>query len=436
MLQHFGIDRARFNNTGSTDVPTLAECAAKALPERDRSSDDLQNPVNESLRTHIPDYVFNLYWQTARGLEPAEREAYMASLLANATTFEIPAASQDPTQAQVKLQEHGSCFTLFYLEDIVACGCDKPECQNGVKQMFDCLALSECGPVRCAWFDAQTRYASVEMTADEAAHARQRQQSRNAATDSISVCTRTVTADDCLESQPSSPGSCNMDADSMPSLCDLSPQSCSVTSDELLRWATDPMLSDSRSEWSWSHEAQCEYDDAEAPLYMSYTVGERVMLRPSESMLAAQNSAVSSDGPYIIAAVLSDSNYEIRREHEHDSKVVHYSRILGRVSSEGNAPTSGHPGVDPSTTFNVAACQTSDGAVASWLNDAATQFPLNSHDPVIKMEPRTPSPTASPVVKAGRKRALKPTPSLDPRLASLPQKRSRTTVSCTLCARD
>ena len=113
MLQHFGINRARFNKTGTTDVPTLAKCAAKALPECDKSSDDLQNPVNESLRTHIPDYVFNLCCNTARGLEPAEREAYMTSLLANATRFEIQAASQDNVQAQVKLQEHGSCFTLF-----------------------------------------------------------------------------------------------------------------------------------------------------------------------------------------------------------------------------------------------------------------------------------------------------------------------------------
>ena len=95
---------------------------------------------------------------------------------------------------------------------------------------------------------------------------------------------------------------------------------------------------------------------------MSYTVGEHVMLLPSESMLAAKNSAVYNDGPYIITAVLSDSIYEIRREHKHDSNVVHYSKILGRVSSEGNAPTPGPPGVDPSTLFNVSVCQTSDGA--------------------------------------------------------------------------
>ena len=385
MLQHFGIDRTRFKTPSSTEVPTLAECAAKALPERDQSLDDPHNPVNESLRTHIPEHVFNLYWQTARDLEPAEREMYMASLLANATTFEIPAAGQNSDPTQVKLQEHGSCFTLFYLEDIVACGCDKPECQNGVKQLFDCLALSECGPVRCAWFDAQTRYASVEMTAEEAAHARQRQQSdENVATDGVSVCTRTVTADDRSESHSSPSGSCDMDADSMPSLCDPSSQSCSVTTDELLNWATDPMFTDTRSEWSWSHEAQCTYDDAESPLYLSYAVGDRVMLRPSESVLCAQNSAAKNDGPYIITAVLDDANYQISREHAPDSQVVHYSSILGRVSSEGNAPTSDPSGVDPSTIFNVAACQTSDGAVASWLTDAATHFPLNNHNPVIK----------------------------------------------------
>ena len=88
MLAHFGIDRSRFQTPSSADVPTLAECAAKALPERD-SLDDQCKPVSESLRTHIPDYVFNLYWQTASRLEPAEREAYMASLLANAVMFEL-----------------------------------------------------------------------------------------------------------------------------------------------------------------------------------------------------------------------------------------------------------------------------------------------------------------------------------------------------------
>ena len=276
-------------------------------------------------------------------------------------------------QAQVKLQEHGSCFTIFYLEDVVVCGCNKPACQDGVKQLFDCSAQLKRGPVRCAWFDSQTRYASVEMTAEEAAHARERQQSENVTTDSVSVCTRAVTAEQSLQSPMDSPESYSDGTNTPPSLCDLSPQSCTVTTDELLRWATDPMLSDSCSEWSWSREAQCKYSNAESPLYISYSVGERVMLRPSELMFHAQG-ATKSDGPYIITGVLDENNYKVRREHEHYSQVVHYSRILSRFSSEGKAHTSDPPGVDPQTSQDVAACQTSDRAVTLWLNDVATHI--------------------------------------------------------------
>ena len=67
----------------------------------------------------------------------------------------------------------------------------------------------------------------------------------------------------------------------------------------------------------------CEYDDAESPLFMSYTVGERVMLRPCESMFNAQSGADINDGPYVVTGTLGDANYKIRREHEHYSQIVH-----------------------------------------------------------------------------------------------------------------
>ena len=182
-----------------------------------------------------------------------DREAYLASLLTNVAAFESRAACPEQNRAPIQLQEHGSCFTLCYLDEMVVCGCKQPECQDGVKQLFICSAQAERGPVRCAWFDAQTRYASVEMTADEAAHARQRQQTdKNATTDGVSVCTRTVTADYSLDTHASSPECSNVSLQTMTSERDLSPQTCTVTTDDLLCWASEPMLSDTTSEWSWS----------------------------------------------------------------------------------------------------------------------------------------------------------------------------------------
>ena len=436
MLVHFGIDRSRFKTPDGASVANLAEYATQALSGHVKNSDD-QQFVCESLRTHIPEYVFELYRQTAPGLMSTDREAYLASLLTNVAAFESQAVCQGQNRAQIQLQEHGSCFTLFNLDDILVCGCDQPACQDGVKQLFICSAQAERGPVRCAWFDAQTRYASVEMSADEAAHARQRQQTdENATTDGVSVCTRTVTADDSLETHASSPECSSVSIKTLTSERDLSPQICTVATDDLLRWASDPMLSDTSSEWSWSQQAQCEYDNAESPLFVPYTVGERVMLRPCESMFNAQSCADISDGPYVVTDTLGDANYYVRREHEHYSQVVHQSRILCRLPGEGRAHTPDPSGVPQMTPKNVAACQTSDSAVTSWLNDVATQDPLTWQDPVIKVEPQTPVAIGSPIVKSGRKRAVNTTPSSDPKPVYAPRKRARTAVSCVLCERD
>ena len=124
-----------------------------------------------------------------------------------------------------------------------------------MKQLFHCFAQTERGPVQCAWFDAQTRYASVEMSAEEGAHACERQQTdENATTDGVSVCTRTVTADHSVASHASSPECSNVSIETMTSERELSPHMCTVATDDLLRWASDPMLSDTSSEWSWSQQ--------------------------------------------------------------------------------------------------------------------------------------------------------------------------------------
>ena len=107
-------------------------------------------------------------------------------------------------------------------------------------------------------------------------------------TDSVSVCKRTVTADYSLASHASSPKFSNVSIETMTPERVLSPQMCTVATDVLLGWVSDPMLSDTSSEWSWSQQAQCAYDNAESPLFVSYAVGERVMLRPCESMFNAQ----------------------------------------------------------------------------------------------------------------------------------------------------
>ena len=86
MLVHFGIDRSRFKTPDSATVPTLAECAAQALSGHAKNSDD-QQFVHESLQTHIPEYVFELYRQTANGLMSTDREAYLATLLTNVAAF-------------------------------------------------------------------------------------------------------------------------------------------------------------------------------------------------------------------------------------------------------------------------------------------------------------------------------------------------------------
>ena len=64
MLVHFGIGRSRFKTPDGASVATLAEYATQALSGHVKNSDD-QQFVCESLRTHIPEYVFELYRQTA-----------------------------------------------------------------------------------------------------------------------------------------------------------------------------------------------------------------------------------------------------------------------------------------------------------------------------------------------------------------------------------
>ena len=96
MLVHFGIDRSRFKTPDGASVATLAECATQALSGHVKNSDD-QQFVCESLRTHIPEYVFELYRQTAPGLMSTDHEAYLASLLTNVAAFESQAVCQGQT---------------------------------------------------------------------------------------------------------------------------------------------------------------------------------------------------------------------------------------------------------------------------------------------------------------------------------------------------
>ena len=130
-------------------MPTVAECAAQALSGHTKILDD-QQFVRESLQTHIPEYVLKLYRQTALGFMSTDREAYLASLLTNIAAFESKAVCPEHKRAQIPLQEHDSCFKLINLDEIVVFGCDKPEFQDGVKQLFICSAQAEHGPVRCA----------------------------------------------------------------------------------------------------------------------------------------------------------------------------------------------------------------------------------------------------------------------------------------------
>ena len=116
----------------------------------------------------MPDYAFAMYWQSANQFNPTEREAYMASLLANVAMFD----RQLTVPNTVTLQEQGSCFTLYYMDDVVACGCSLSACQDGVLQLFSCATTSSLpSPIRCAWFDTQSCYTNVKMTTYETKHA-------------------------------------------------------------------------------------------------------------------------------------------------------------------------------------------------------------------------------------------------------------------------
>ena len=82
MLRHFGIDRARL-----TENPAMAECARtsslpSAMPSTTANLSTFDGCLAfEAIQTHVPDYVFALYWQSVGQFNPTEREAYMASLL-------------------------------------------------------------------------------------------------------------------------------------------------------------------------------------------------------------------------------------------------------------------------------------------------------------------------------------------------------------------
>ena len=405
------------------------------LPERDKNSDDWRKSVNRCLRTHIPEYVFDAYWQVARVLEPTEREACMASLLANVITFQPLATTQTHTGSEVRSQELACCFTLFYLGDIVVCGCDKPECQDGVKQMFDCSTQPSCGPIRCAWFDSHIQYTSDEISAGMAEHTHSYQRFQNATTENISVCSRVVTAENKPRSHLNSEF-CSVRSPVLALPCDVMSQACTMSTDDQTQWASDPLNSDVVSERTWTHEAQRKYSNVESSLRTSNVANERVMLRPYEISVCAQGDAVENDGPNVIASTPGANNCKIKREHDPDSQVVLNSSVLSYTFSEDNAPTLDTSGVDQLTKINVASCPTSDSDVAPGFTDAATQVPLAFDVTVIKVEPTTPAPANAQADSARRKRALQPTHSLDPQPTQRLTKRARTTVSWAFCARE
>ena len=88
------------------------------------------------------------------------------------------------------------------------------------------------------------------------------------------------------------------------------------------------------------------------------------------------------------------------------------------------------------TTKDDAACRTSDSAVASWLNDAASHFPQPGATLTQLLETPTPEPAEKSVVNARRKRALNTTSSGDDKPALEPSKRRKQSVLCALCERD
>ena len=369
-------------------------------------------------------------------MPPTEREAYMASLLANVPTF---SAAPD-ANSQAKFQERGASFTLFCLEDIIVCGCDRPECSDGVYQLMSCAASPNRGPLRCVWFDTQSRYASIEMTATDALRARTQYDINAGRSSSVPVCARNAATSTAvkLEEDIMTP-QYSPSAAVSPSL-QFSNDSSVEIAEEMLHWLNDPSLVSSTPAFP-SSPTQSVYDDAESPLHLSYVVGDRVMLRPSVQELRARPHCPQDDGPYVVAEVLGSTAYRVVREHDSTTRVVHTTGIIHRLLAdaseiEDSAPTHDVSCVGNLTTKDAAACQTSDSAVASWLNDAAPHFPPTGPRLTPTVDDPTPVPAETSVVNAGRKRAQKVTSSGDDNPASEPSKRRKIVRPCVLCDRD
>ena len=385
----------------------------------------------------MPEYVFALYRQVADSMLPTQREAYMASLLSS-----VPALDGTPPgDPQVNFQEYGCCFTLFYLEDIIACGCDEPECKDGVYQLISCAASPSRGPLRCAWFDTQSRYASVAMTPTEAIRARTQYDMHEGSRCSTSVCARSATAATAVKMEEgfvtpiTSPS-----AVLSPPLRIYSDSSAEIAT-EMLHWLNDPSLTSSSPVRPRSPPAQSVYDDAESPLHLTYVVGDCVMLRHSTQELGARPDIPLDDGPYIVAEVLGSATYRVVREHDSLTRVVHATGILHRLLRDASEIEDSAPAHDTScagslTNKDDAACRTSDSAVASWLNDAASHFPQPGATLTQLLETPTPAPAEKSVVNARRKRALNATSSGDDKPALEPSKRRKQSVLCALCERD
>lgn len=390
----------------------------------------------EVIQTHVPDYVFALYWQSAGQFNPTEREAFMASLLTNVAMFD----RQLTVPNTVTLQENGCCFTLYYLDDVVVCGCSQSACQDGVKQLFDCaVTTSSSGPIRCAWFDTQSRYASAEMTVCEAKHALAR---HNAVTNvspetpgpTVSVCVRNVTDNTETDQNHSMVAASDSDiADTPPPLVSTPPLT-STPSDEMLDRLsfTDPTSSLS----PWSPAAQSLYDDLESPEFTSFEVGDRVMLRPIENQSPTVALFNQNDGFYVITETVGDACYRVLSDRDCRSMIVHKSRIKCRfpIHASENKDNTGELAPTDSlnlTNQDVAACQTSDSAVALWLNGAATHsfIPIDPHR---DERPQTLSPIESFLAVSGRKRVKITTSLGDDIAAESPRKCARVDPSCAM----
>ena len=371
----------------------------------------------------------------AGAMQPTEREAYMASLLANVPAFDV----KSDANAQVSFQEYGSCFTLLSLEDIIVCGCDQPECKDGVYQLMRCASSPSRGPLRCAWFDTQSRYASVEMTATEAQRACTQHDMNNDQSESATVRARSATASTIAELNERCVTPLVSPAAAVSPSLQFDSDSSTEIAVEMLHWLNDPSLTSSTPAFPRSPQTQSVYDDAESPLYLSYIVGDRVMLRHSEQEPRAGPHYPQDDGPYIVAEVLGSTAYRVVREHDSTSRVVHYSKILHRLDAsvmEDSALTHDTSCVGKMTTKDGAACRTSDSAVASWLNDAAPHFPQPGLKPAPPLETQRPVPNDKPVTSTGQKRARIATASRDDKPAPEPRKRRKLTKPCVLCDRD